>query len=185
MTTTITMALIFLFVLLAGGLRSVEAGCQNSLKNSMKNIWLCAVISYTVALTGFLIFLGLSTILSTDPSWPTLHDFQHMPWWAPFGGLVGGVAVVGMITVARYVGVATFSALVIVSEMVVALIMDNFGLMGFATRHATPQRLIACALITLAVYLMAKDSPDDTASATALHGGESTTSDARGLDAPS
>ncbi|WP_280247590.1 DMT family transporter, partial [Nocardia abscessus] len=110
--------------------------------------------SYAVALTGFLIFLALS---SKTP-WPTLDDVRNMPWWAPFGGLLGGAAVMGMIAVARYVGVATFSALVIIGEMVVAVIMDNFGLMGFEERSASLPRLVACGLITLAIYLMVDDS---------------------------
>ncbi|NUS42868.1 MAG: DMT family transporter [Mycobacteriaceae bacterium] len=147
----LVLGLVFLFILVGGGLRSVEAGCQNTLMNHIKNAWLCAVISYAVALTGFLIML----VLTSKTPWPTLDDVRNMPWWAPFGGLMGGAAVIGMIAVARFVGVAVFSALVIVGEMVVALVMDNFGLMGFAARAATPPRLLACALITGAIYLMA------------------------------
>ncbi|MEV0044990.1 DMT family transporter [Nocardia rhamnosiphila] len=150
----ITMALVFLFVLAGGALRSVEAGCQNTLMNHIKNMWLCAVISYAVALLGFSIFL----LLSSKTPWPDLDDLRSMPWWAPFGGLLGGAAVIGMIAVARYVGVATFSALVIVGEMVIALVMDHFGLMGFEERHATLPRVLACVLITGAIYLMAEDS---------------------------
>ncbi|WP_051133050.1 DMT family transporter [Nocardia paucivorans] len=158
----IAMGFVFLFVLTGGALRSVEAGCQNTLMNHVKNMWLCAVISYAVALTGFSIFLAVS---SKTP-WPDLDDVRNMPWWAPFGGLLGGAAVIGMIAVARYVGVATFSALVIVGEMVVALIMDHFGLMGFEERHATPPRVLACVLITTAIYLMADDSRGRGASVT-------------------
>ncbi|WP_158607894.1 DMT family transporter [Nocardia panacis] len=152
-----TFGLIFLFILAAGGLRSVEVGCQNTQQIHIRNPWLCAVISYAVALTGFAIFLAVSRIFSDAPL-PTLADFRHMPWWAPFGGLIGGVAVVGMITVAKYVGVATFNAVVIVSEMLVALVMDDFGLMGFVARAATPPRLVAAALICVAVCLLASDS---------------------------
>ncbi|WP_330229791.1 DMT family transporter [Nocardia sp. NBC_00508] len=150
---TIMVGLVFLFILVGGGLRSAEAGCQNTLMNHIRNMWLCAVISYAVALTGFSVFLALS---SKTP-WPSLDDVRNMPWWAPFGGLLGGAAVIGMIAVARYVGVATFSALVIIGEMVVALIMDHFGLMGFEERSASLPRLVACGLITLAIYLMAEE----------------------------
>ncbi|MFD8245025.1 DMT family transporter [Nocardia sp. NPDC059691] len=154
---SLVIGLVFLFILVGGSLRSAEAGCQNTLMNHMKNMWLCAVISYAVALTGFSIFLALS---SKTP-WPTLDDVRNMPWWAPFGGLLGGAAVMGMIAVARHVGVATFSALVIVGEMVVAVIMDHFGLMGFEERSASVPRLVACGLITLAIYLMADEPAGD------------------------
>ncbi|WP_067678285.1 DMT family transporter [Nocardia miyunensis] len=164
----LTLGFVFLFILIAGGLRSVEVGCQNTQKMYVRDVWLCAVVSYAVALTGFSIFLLISVLVSKSP-WPSLADLRHLPWWAPFGGLVGGVAVIGMITVARYVGVATFNAVVIVSEMLVALVMDDLGLMGFTVRHATPPRLVAAGLICAAVYLMAKDSaPADSATTPAI-----------------
>lgn len=153
----VALGLIFVFILAAGGLRSVEVGCQNTQKFHLKNMWLCAVVSYAVALAGFSVFLVISTVVSHSP-WPTWADVEQMPWWAPFGGLIGGVAVLGMITVAKYVGVATFNAVVIVAEMLVALVMDDVGAMGFAERHATPPRLLAAALIAVAAYLMAGDA---------------------------
>ncbi|MFB7719178.1 DMT family transporter [Nocardia sp. NPDC056100] len=153
----VTLGFVFLFIAIAGGLRSVEVGLQNTQKIYIHNPWLCAVISYAVALIGFSIFLAVAAVVS-DPPWPTWADVRNMPWWAPFGGLVGGVAVVGMITVARYVGIATFNAVVITSEMLVALVMDDLGLMGFAAREVTPLRLVAAGLITGAVVLMARSS---------------------------
>ncbi|WP_067722019.1 DMT family transporter [Nocardia yamanashiensis] len=153
----VTFGFVFLFIVVAGGLRSVEVGCQNTQKIHVKNVWLCAVLSYAVALSGFSIFLVVSTLVAHSP-WPSWADLRQMPWWAPFGGLIGGVAVVGMITVAKYVGIATFNAVVITSEMLVALVMDDLGLMGFAERHLNPPRLVAAALITVAVFLMARDT---------------------------
>ncbi|MFQ6396042.1 DMT family transporter [Nocardia sp. KC 131] len=153
----ISLGLVFLFILVSGGLRSIEVGCQNTQKIHVQNMWLCAVFSYAVALAGFLIFLAVSRVVSPS-ALPSLDDLRNMPWWAPFGGLIGGVAVVGMITVAKYVGVAMFNAVVIVSEMLVALVMDHLGLMGFAARELTPPRLVGAVLITVAVYLMASDT---------------------------
>jgi bacterial/archaeal transporter family-2 protein len=148
---------VFLFILSSGSLRSVELGCQNTQQSYLKHIWLCAVSSYAVAFTGFLVFLGLHAALSDRPKWPTLADVSHMPWWAPFGGLAGGVTVLGMIVAARHIGAATFNAAVIVSEMFVALVMDNFGFMGFAVHHANGARLLATGVITVAVALLARD----------------------------
>jgi bacterial/archaeal transporter family-2 protein len=105
---SITLALVFLFILVSGGLRSIEMGCQNTQQRYLKNSWLCAVsFFYAVALTGFLVFLGLFAVLADQPKWPTLSDVSRTPWCAPFGGLVGGVAVVGMIAAAHYIGAAT------------------------------------------------------------------------------
>lgn len=151
-----TTALIFTFILIGGALRSVEAGCQNSLKLALKNVWLCGVISYTVALTGVVIILAVSRVVSSRSVWPTRADLKAMPRWAPFGGLTGGATILAMISVASSVGVSTFNALIIAGQMAVALAMDHYGLMGFPRRRANPQRLLACVMIIVGIYLMAK-----------------------------
>ncbi|MBU3066499.1 DMT family transporter [Nocardia sp. NEAU-G5] len=149
-------ALVFLFMLIGGALRSVEAGCQNSLKLALHNVWLCGVISYAVALTGVGIILAVSLVFSSQRRWPTRADLAAMPKWAPFGGLTGGAAIFAMITVASSVGVSTFNAVIIAGQMFLATAMDHFGVMGFPRRRVNAQRLAACAMIVVGSYLMAK-----------------------------
>ncbi|MGK8490882.1 DMT family transporter [Nocardia asiatica] len=151
----VTTALIFAFILVGGALRSVEAGCQNSLKLALKNVWLCGVISYAVAFTGFAIFLVVALLVSADRPWPTRADIRTMPRWAPFGGLLGGAAILAMIAVASDVGASTFNALIIAGQMFGALAIDHFGLMGFPRRAVTQKRIAACVMIILGIYLMA------------------------------
>ncbi|MGF6885856.1 transporter family-2 protein [Nocardia sp. GAS34] len=150
------MALVFLFMLIGGALRSVEAGCQNSLKLALHNVWLCGVISYAVALTGVGIILAVSLMFSSQRRWPTRADLAAMPKWAPFGGLTGGAAIFAMITVASSVGVSTFNAVIIAGQMFLATAMDHFGVMGFPRQRVNAQRLAACAMIVVGSYLMAK-----------------------------
>ncbi|WP_067904205.1 DMT family transporter [Nocardia vaccinii] len=152
------MALVFLFMLIGGALRSVEAGCQNSMKLALKNVWLCGVISYAVALTGVALILAVSLLFSARATrrWPTRADLAAMPKWAPFGGLTGGAAIFAMITVASSVGVSTFNAVIIAGQMFLATAMDHFGVMGFPRRRINPQRVAACAMIIAGSYLMAK-----------------------------
>lgn len=152
------MALVFVFMLIGGALRSVEAGCQNSMKLALKNVWLCGVISYAVALTGVGLILVVSLLFSSRASrrWPTRADLAAMPKWAPLGGLTGGAAIFAMITVASSVGVSTFNAVIIAGQMFLATAMDHFGVMGFPRRRINPQRVAACAMIVAGSYLMAK-----------------------------
>ncbi|MEU7765317.1 DMT family transporter [Nocardia sp. NPDC049190] len=149
-------AVVFAFILAGGALRSVEAGCQNSLKLALQNVWLCGVISYAVAFTGFTVFLLISLAVSSHKVWPSLADVKGMPRWAPFGGLLGGAAIFAMIAVASGVGVSTFNALIIAGQMVMAVVLDHFGLMGFPRRKASPQRFAACVMIAIGIYLMAR-----------------------------
>jgi bacterial/archaeal transporter family-2 protein len=151
-----TMALIVVFILCGGALRSVEAGCQNSMKLALKNVWLCSVISYAVALTVSAVVFLLYSSFSSQRPWPTRADLKAMPPWAPFGGLIGGAAIFAMITVASRVGVGTFNALIIAGQILLAVVLDHFGLMGFARRPISVRRLISCALMIVSAYLMAK-----------------------------
>ncbi|MBB5914796.1 transporter family-2 protein [Nocardia transvalensis] len=150
------LALVFVFMLIGGALRSVEAGCQNSLKLALHNVFLCGVISYAVALTGVGLIFAVTLALSKNRRWPSRADLKAMPRWAPFGGLTGGAAIFAMIAVASSVGVSTFNALIIAGQMLLATVMDHYGVMGFPRRRITVQRLAGCALIIVGSYLMAK-----------------------------
>lgn len=150
------MVLVFVFMLAGGALRSVEAGCQNSLKLALHNVFLCGVISYAVALTGVGLIFAVVLALSPHRNWPSRADLKAMPRWAPFGGLTGGAAIFAMITVASSVGVSTFNALIIAGQMLLATAMDHYGVMGFPRRPLTVQRLAGCVLLIAGSYLMAK-----------------------------
>lgn len=150
------LALVYAFVLVGGALRSVEAGCQTSLRHSLQNVWLCSVVSYACALTGFAVLFGVAWLISRrSMHWPTRADFRAMPRWAPFGGLIGGAAVFAMIALAARVGASTFNAVIIAGQMFGALVIDNFGWMGFPRRTVTPKRILAGVLIVVGIYLMA------------------------------
>lgn len=148
--------LVFVFMLIGGALRSVEAGCQNSLKLALHNVFLCGVISYAVALAGVGLAFAVVVVVSGRGRWPSRSDLMAMPRWAPLGGLTGGAAIFAMIAAASSVGVSTFNALIIAGQMVLATVMDHFGVMGFPRRPITARRLVGCALIVVGSYLMAK-----------------------------
>ncbi|WP_067722014.1 DMT family transporter [Nocardia yamanashiensis] len=150
------LSLVFVFLLIGGALRSVEAGCQNSLKLALKNVFLCGVISYAVALAGVGTILVATLWVSKKRNWPTWTDVRTMPAWAPFGGLTGGAAIFAMITVASSVGVSTFNALIIAGQMFLAALMDHYGVMGFPRRRMDATRVAACAMIIIGSYLLAK-----------------------------
>lgn len=150
------MVMVYIFILTGGALRSVEAGCQNSLKIALKNVWLCAVISYSVALIGMVGLLVVTIAATRSVKLPSRQELKTTRWWAPFGGLTGGSAIFAMITVASSVGISTFNALIIAGQMFAGVAMDHFGVMGFPRRRINPQRILACAMIIVASYLMAK-----------------------------
>lgn len=73
------------------------------------------------------------------------------PWWLWTGGLVGAAFVFGGLFVAPRVGAATFAAATIFGTVAAALLIDHFGLLGFAHRPVTLARLagVGCVLAGL------------------------------------
>jgi transporter family-2 protein len=72
------------------------------------------------------------------------------------GGLLGAVFVTAAATLAPRLGAATFISLTIAGQMLVSILLDQFGLVGFAARPATPLRLLGALLLVAGVLLIRK-----------------------------
>jgi len=53
-------------------------------------------------------------------------------------------------------GAALFSALTVTGGTIAAVLLDHYGLLGFAQRDATPLRLAGCGLLVLGTVLVAR-----------------------------
>ena len=70
---------------------------------SLENRWLANVVSFALILAFFLcMFAMFPTPL------PNSGNLLRMPWWAPLGGLVGGVQVYAGLTLVHRVGAGPF-----------------------------------------------------------------------------
>jgi transporter family-2 protein len=76
------------------------------------------------------------------------------PWWIWIGGLLGIVVVVGSLMLAPSLGAATLFAGVIAGQLIASLVLDHFGLLGYAVSRATPTRLLGVGLLFVALYLI-------------------------------
>ncbi len=75
-----------------------------------------------------------------------LPQFGNQPLWRLTGGLLGAGAIFCTVLLAPRLGLATLLALVIAGQLVSAITIDHFGLLGVATRTATPARFIGAAI---------------------------------------
>jgi transporter family-2 protein len=88
------------------------------------------------------------------------------PWWAGFGSYLGGMLVMLVVALlgAFFIGIcilliprlgaATVLALIVVGQMVCALVMDHFGLLGIPQQAASSVRLAGAAFLVLGVILI-------------------------------
>ena len=77
-----------------------------------------------------------------------------MPWWAPLGGLVGAFAVVAGLLFVGKVGAGAFAGLTITANIVMSLVIDEFGPFGMDTHALSVGRLIGAALMIGGITLI-------------------------------
>ena len=71
-----------------------------------------------------------------------LGGVGRAPWWALVGGLLGAVYVTVALVAVRTLGAAGLTAVVIVGQLAISVVIDRFGLLGVA---ATPSARSACS----------------------------------------
>jgi transporter family-2 protein len=82
-----------------------------------------------------------------------LRAWQSVPWYALLAGVVG-LVIVGTIgyTVPR-LGLTRAFTIIIAAQLVVAALLDHFGLLGAATRPLDLSRLLGIGTLVLGVWL--------------------------------
>jgi bacterial/archaeal transporter family-2 protein len=142
--------LFFAAVFLSGALIAIQAGVNSQLVRYVGHPLLAATISFlvgTVALT--LCSLGVN-------SWLRLSSLIAAPWWVWTGGLLGAVFVVTAAALAPTLGAATLLSVAVAGQMALALLLDHYGLVGFAVRPLSLWRVLGAAFVVSGVVLIRK-----------------------------
>lgn len=146
------MVWVYLFIsLVAGALMPLQAGVNAQLSRWVGSAPAAALASFAVGALGLFAYCAA---LRTQP--PSLAALASAPWWVWVGGLFGAVFVTAAATLAPRLGAATFISLTIAGQMLVSVLLDQFGLVGFAQRTATPLRMLGALLLVLGVLLIRK-----------------------------
>ncbi|WP_216324278.1 DMT family transporter [Deinococcus aestuarii] len=132
---------------LAGVLLPAQFATNGALAGHVHSLTLTAATSYLVGA----LFLGL--LLGTQRLTPNWAAGRRAPRWAWLGGVVGSAYVVGSVLLTRTLGAALATTLVIASQIVAAILLDHFGVLGLARRRVNRVRLLAVMLALGALVL--------------------------------
>ena len=143
--------LYLLICLVAGALMPLQAGVNAQLARWVGHPVVASLVSFAV---GTLALLAYSAALR--PQLPGLASLSAAPWWVWVGGLLGGVFVTAAAAFAPRLGAATFISVTIAGQVIVSMLLDHFGAVGFAERPVTPLRLIGALLLVAGVLLVRK-----------------------------
>jgi bacterial/archaeal transporter family-2 protein len=138
-----------LFAFAAGAVLPFQAGINAQLAHWVESPIRAAFVSFAVGAVAFL----LASLLVFKPL-PSTARLVEAPWWVWLGGLLGGFYVLSAVVTAPHLGAATLIALVVAGQSVASLLVDQFGMVGFAEQHVSVGRIAGMALVVAGVVLV-------------------------------
>ncbi|GJQ34223.1 MAG: membrane protein [Anaerolineaceae bacterium] len=82
-----------------------------------------------------------------------LGQWKNVPWYALCAGALGLIVIMGMGYMIPRIGAAGALITLMAGQILVAAILDHFGLLGMAPRAIDLQRVIGFAVVMLGVWL--------------------------------
>jgi transporter family-2 protein len=128
----------------------VQASINGELRGLVGDPYRTALVSTTVS-TIFLFIL--SGIVYRRPI-PAAHVFTDATWWMWVGGILGAIYVAAAAILVSRLGSAVMFTLVILGQLVMAVIMDHFGMIGLDKHPVSAPRIAGIALVLLGVVIV-------------------------------
>ena len=98
------------------------------------------------------VIITLAVALLLRVPGPALGRALAGPWWLWLGGVLGALYLASAAAVTPKLGAGGFLVWVVAGQMVTALVVDHFGLMGLEAKPATLRRVAGIALILAGVF---------------------------------
>lgn len=145
------MAIIVVLLAIAAGAMAPLQGTNAELfKHWQQPVWT----------TVWVYLSGLATILLIQlfvrqpvPVGGALHA---APWWAYVGGSLSIVTTLIALMYAQKLGSGLFTGLSLTASVVVSILLDQMGWLGFKQHPASPLRMLGGALMVGGVWLVSK-----------------------------
>ena len=84
---------------------------------------------------------------------PNLESLMHIPWFLWLGGFLGVYAITSSIFTVPKLGFLTLSGLIIFGQIVMSMLLDQFGWLGIEKNAISWQRILGAMIIFLGVML--------------------------------
>lgn len=138
-----------LLALVGGAGLSVQAGVNAQFGQKVgAPVW---GTLFSITITG--IALAIAALI-LRPQIPNVAALRGAPILLFTGGLYGALILLVGATFAPKLGAAFYSSTVIAGQLVAALLLDQFGVLGFAQHDISPGRLVGVVLLVAGVIFI-------------------------------
>lgn len=148
-----TQALYVVIGLMAGVAVPILASINAGLGQAIRNAWWASMVLCVVA---FATILGIS--LASGSGLPDPSVLARASWWHLLAGCFFTVYIVSITFVAPRIGLGNAIVLVIVAQIVTAVLIDHFGLLGATVTPIDWKRALGVAFL-IAGVLLARSQP--------------------------
>lgn len=142
--------LLILVALGAGAATALQAGINSQLRVYLNNPFQAGLISFAVGT------LALAIVAAPQGARWHFAEMAKFPWWVWTGGLLGAFFVISAILIIPRFGAATYLALNLVGQMIMALVLDHYGWLGFPVQRISLPRVVGALLLICGVVLIRK-----------------------------
>ncbi|MBC1418248.1 DMT family transporter [Listeria fleischmannii] len=144
-----------LFYLLAGILAGMVMPIQTSVNTRLKGYTQSPFIASFVSFSVGSIVLVIISLLTFHDYSSIGHAIMTSPWWIWFGGgILGTIFLTNNILLLPKLGAALTVMVTVCGQMVMAILIDQFGWFSLPVHELNPERLVGVLLMFFGVYLM-------------------------------
>lgn len=140
---------LIIMAITAGALVPVQAGINGFVGlRTGAPIW-ATTLNFVVGVIALFAYLASQGQLR-----PFRDGVTGLPWWAYLGGLLGAGFVTLTVFLAPRLGAANMLASVITGQMLAALLLDHFGVLGYPQQPLGISRIAGVLLLAAGVFLI-------------------------------
>ena len=135
----------------SGMANPAQAGANAQLRKSSEHALFSAAIVYGSGL----IFTLLLQLIARQ-GWPDGAKLGNVPWWAWTGGVLSIASTMAGIELAQRLGSGAFTGVTVTASIILSIVLDHFGWIGFKQHTASWPRLAGGALMIFGLWLVAR-----------------------------
>jgi transporter family-2 protein len=141
--------LFYLLPVFAGIAITLQSGVNSQLRATIHHPLMAAFISFLVGTIALAVLL----IFSKDAI-PGLSQYAAVNWYNYTGGLLGAfVVTVTLVSVAQ-IGAGNMFVLIVAGQLVTAVLMDHFGVLGLTPNPVSVQKFLGICLLVAGAWLV-------------------------------
>ena len=142
--------LLFLAALAGGTANPFQSGTNAQLNKQLgQSLW-ATIVVYALGLAILLVV----QLFVRQPI--PLAQASSVTWWAWLGAPISLISTFIALSFAQRMGSGLFTGATVTASLIMSVVLDQFGLIGFKQHAASPARIAGCALMVAGLWMIAK-----------------------------